>query len=800
MRPSVDGCILQNYLIPFRILAHSMSNTPMSFFQKTLADIGITEESNTIQITNFTNAQDPTDKVETVHHFFTEDKETGDVFIHYYTLQGRKYTYRKEGNKWPTDFVRIRKKVPFLNKDTGQEVKYISPSGAGSNPFFYKTIIDAYTQKQKIPTLVVTEGEKKAVAGCLAGIPTVGIPSIHGFYSGDIKGKIHDDLIDLIMVCQVEKIIFLTDADTLVIKYEKDKDLSKRQESFYSAVKYFREGLQFLLDEKKDSLNVYFAHIKTVYKEDGKGLDDLLVKFKDRRDEVIHDLNQFQFSTKFFSSKIITDGKMDKVREYFGLRNEQTFFAQYKEYIGNLEFLYKGRRYEWDGENVKYVRHEDTDKYLRVGADWMKLIKVPNKHGDLEEELLPYKITEITRDYKKYPDFIDNIPRFDSFCNVPSWVEDYKRVVNNCYNLCNPLMHIPKEGAFPTTTAFLKHVFQGKGNIVNGEESCFTGDQFTVILDWLTIIYQHPKQMVPVPILVSKENKTGKSTFLKWLQAIFGSNMAILGNDQFKMKFNAHYITKFIISIDEGFLDVDKKAEKERLKQLATADTAYLENKGMNIQKFPYYGKLIICSNDADNVMKMEDEETRWFVVKVPRISDEDEDPFLEEKMKTEIPAFLHFIRNRKIFHPRVSRLWFKTEWFITEQFKVIVENTRSVLEKEISEFIREMFFTYKVLEMGLPLEWLINKMNNQLKYRVNKTDIKKYLNEKKKMVAENRRSFIPIGFKETMQNTEEVEWDRKTAYGRPYIFKIADWLSPVEQGGIATSNSANDEPEATPF
>ncbi len=142
-----------------------------------------------------------------------------------------------------------------------------------------------------------------------------------------------------------------------------------------------------------------------------------------------------------------------------------------------------------------------------------------------------------------------------------------------------------------------------------------------------------------MPILVSPENNTGKSTFLKWLQILFGTNMVILGNEQFKMKFNAHYITKFIIAIDEGFLEVDKKAEKERLKQMVTADDVYLEYKGMNVEKVDYYGKLVMCSNDADRVMKIDDGESRWFVVRVPVLTEKD--PDLKKKLAEEIPAWL---------------------------------------------------------------------------------------------------------------------------------------------------------------
>jgi len=88
-------------------------------------------------------------------------------------------------------------------------------------------------------------------------------------------------------------------------------------------------------------------------------------------------------------------------------------------------------------------------------------------------------------------------------------------------------------------------------------------------------------------------------------------------NERFKQSFNSHYISKYIIGIDEGFLDVDKKSEKERLKKLATDDRQYLEFKGADTQEIDFYGKIIICSNDADNLMNIEDGEIRWWVVRV---------------------------------------------------------------------------------------------------------------------------------------------------------------------------------------
>jgi hypothetical protein len=291
--------------------------------------------------------------------------------------------------------------------------------------------------------------------------------------------------------------------------------------------------------------------------------------------------------------------------------------------------------------------------------------------------------------------------------------------------------------------------------------------------------------MLPVPILVSPENNTGKSTFLKWLQMLFGTNMCILGNEQFKMKFNGHYITKFIIAIDEGFLEVDKKAEKERLKQLVTADSAFLENKGMNVRRINYYGKVIICSNDADRVMKIEDGESRWFVVRVPVIPPEKKDPDLELKLKAEAEAFIHFIYNRNIFHPRSDRLWFKSEWFITEQFKVIVETTKNRIDRVFEDWIREQFMLYRLPVLRYSMKYLTEVFNDPKtsKYKIDGIELKNYLVDRKGMTPDVPQRFsIPIGYdvpEEASSLPPKIMY--QSVLQRPYKFVAEEWIKPAE-------------------
>lgn len=702
-----------------------------------------------------------TDRVEKFSYFKLD--ENGNIKICYPSWGFSHMHFKKNGNKWGELVERIRLKNPI--EDNGQIIKYLSPKGLGTPPFLTPTIIKSFDEDLEIDTLFFTEGEFKAFKCSQIGIPCIGLPSIHGFY-GETKGSINGFIEDIIIKCKVKNIVYLTDADTLTVNWAKDKDLSFRPTSFYSAVKNFRNALEPLLDNRNVNLStVYFLHINTSYCETAKGIDDLIVEVKNN-DAIKNDILQLNFANQFFKGFNITDARLRGLYTYFGLSDEQSFFDIYSKFIGNREFVFKKRRYQFDGEKVVYVKHEDAERYMRIGADWFKYVPFLNKHGKLEQDISKWKIGEIMRDYKKFDGFIDSIPKYDGFCSVPGWGENYKRVHHNLLNMFAPLDHETKEGEFPQIKKLLKHLFRGQGNFDNNIE----GDLLTIALDYLTIMYQYPQEQLPVPCLVSPEFGTGKSTFLKLLQAIYGSNMAVLNNEQFKMPFNSHYITKFIISIDEGFLDVEKKAEKERLKQLATADTQYLQIKGVDMMKFNYYGKLILCANDADKIMKMEEGEDRWWVVRVYPIDESEKDPNLEAKMFLEIPAFLHFLKNRTIFHKKETRFWFRKEFIVTEQMKKIVNATKSRLEQEVDTYLHDFFDTYENNEIEFTLDMLIENINRTAKYRISKIDLKYYLKEKKNLIPSMKTKRI--------RKIEDNELMAYTVVGKPYIFTRSEWYT----------------------
>jgi hypothetical protein len=808
-----------------------------------MAELGLTEEQYTFTRTWISRGDSKDDNGVIVtremeqsrdYKLFDAD-EQGNIILRYFNLDGQPYRWTKEDTKQKRDYIRKRL------RDPKGDMKYYQEAGSPQFPFFNPGIIRKYklakegvvgadgVMEGKISALYVVEGEFKSYQAYTLDVDIVGLPSIHGFYNGDVKGKLHEDLQELIITCKVDKIIFLVDADLLTVKWEDAKDLAKRPSNFYGSIKAFRESLQLLIDDEGIPLNyVYFMHLKTeLLKQNIKGLDDLLCTLTAKVPDIIEDLYSLNYAKKYFDGMAILDQNKDvhgRVFRYLGLTDEQEFYKTYRDYIGPREFKFKRKRYQYDQEakEVKFVRHEDADKFMRIGPDWVKVITKLNKYSEKEEEIVPWKISEITRDYRKFPDFLEQVQKYDDFCNEPNWNGAYKRVHEGCFNLCEPLPWKPKEGSIVSSRQFLKHIFQGKGDIILNEnglvekEEAFIGDPFTVALDYLTIMLKHPKHMLPVPILVSMENGTGKSTFLKWMQQIFKSNMCILGNDQFKMKFNGHYITKFIIAIDEGFLEVDKKAEKERLKQLVTADTAYLENKGMNVRKIPYYGKLMICSNDADRVMKIDDGESRWFVVKVPVLKKEDMDPDLEAKLKTEVESWLWFLQNRTIFHPRVNRLWFDPEWFITEQFRIIVETTKNRVDRVFEDWLKEQFLIYRLPVLRFPMQHLAEVFNDPKtsKYRIDSIELKSYLQDRLKMDADvPQRIRIPVGWQIYDDPRMEPTIIYKPILARPYEFHVEDWLDdkqleewkkPVQniEKALVTkmTNEPVSDPDVTPF
>ncbi len=721
------------------------------------------------------------------HHFFEAD-QYGNILINYFTLHGTPSQFRRGKNKWEEKFIRKRILNPSPDT-TGKINKYLSPKGSGLKPFFPPQIIKKYKNKKVIKTLFITEGEFKAFKGAMHGVDIIGVPSIHGFYDNEKSDNdkiktLHYEIEELLKKCKVKNVVYLTDADTMVIKRDFEKEMTNRPLSFFSGAKNFRNAMNIFL-QKGIIEEVYFTHINTSFSDSAKGLDDLMVKHETAIEEIVKDLYLLSKSKAYFKTQCITGKDYNvKLYKYFGLDNVNNFYERYSYYLGIKEFKFKNAIYYYNYEKVIFVRHDDTTKFMRVGGNWFKIISIINKYQEPERDIIPFPKGEIKDDYEQFKGFLKGIPKYDAFTVYPNWIDTYKEEIKGAFNLYAEMFYKPEKGDWSTTYNFLKHIFQGKAFIdKDGEENHIKGDPFSVALDYFTIQYREPTHLLPVPILVSKEQQTGKSTLLKWLNEVYKGNSTILNNEQFKMNFNRHYISKFIIGIDEAIMgadNVEAKKDKERLKQMVTADSAFIEDKGINVKKIPYYGKVLMTSNDAESIMKMDQDDKRWFVVAVPPLDESNIDPDLEIKMKKEIPAFLYFLRNRIPFHKRKTRLWFETKDFLTEQFYKIMASTKSPLEKAIEDAVKEMFFTYELDYINMHPEYLLEIINKTRSRKFQLTQIKDRLKSVYKLDMHKQNRFkIPIAWSQGIGSNENLQF---ADYRRRYhTYIIQDWLSEDE-------------------
>ena len=300
----------------------------------------------------------------------------------------------------------------------------------------------------------------------------------------------------------------------------------------------------------------------------------------------------------------------------------------------------------------------NNNRYIRVGDDYYERIEAVTMHGNLMPVIEKRSRQTLMDDFGK--GFLKEIPKFKTFCNVPNYL-NYEPVVNDSVNLFYPFTHQEKEGQnFDTIIKMLFHIF---------------GEQTEMGLDYLQLLYQKPTQILPVLCLVSKENATGKTSFLEFLEMLFRGNTAIISTNDIEGDFNQHYISKHIIMVDES--DLHKNNTASKIKQMATQKTTFVKGKFQNERKIDFFGKLILVSNDERSFLSIKDEDIRYWIRKVPKL--EEFDPEFNSKIEMELPGFIWFLNRRKLnTETKQSRAWFRVEDIETEWTKKAKEANRS--------------------------------------------------------------------------------------------------------------------------
>lgn len=309
--------------------------------------------------------------------------------------------------------------------------------------------------------------------------------------------------------------------------------------------------------------------------------------------------------------------------------------------------------------------------YIRVQTGYYKKCMQPTVNKEFTELWIPWSAEMLRQDLEASQ--IRKIKKFDGFCCVPDHL-DYKEIVGNFYNLYHRLDARPEQGEPVATLGFIKHIF---------------GEQFEIGLDYLSLLYQRPTQKLPVLCLVSKERKTGKTTFLNFLKMIFGKNMTFNGNSDFRSQFNSDWMNTLIIAVDEVLLD--RREDSEKIKNLSTARNSKVEAKGKDRKETEFFGKFVLCSNNEENFIVIDPAETRYWIRKVPVLPSEN--IHLLDMMAKEIPSFLYYLLSRNLSVPvPLTRMWFSERQIRTEALMRVIRNNRNRLETEMLFILREIF------------------------------------------------------------------------------------------------------------
>jgi len=387
--------------------------------------------------------------------------------------------------------------------------------------------------------------------------------------------------------------------------------------------------------------------------------------------------------------------------------------------------------------------------YLRIGVCYYKIIKQPLASKDQVKKIIPWNGPTITEDHGV--NYKREIIKYDSFCNIPDNI-NYQRVVGNSYNMYEPIDHDIKPGQFEIILSFIRHIF---------------GDQFTFGLDYLTIIWRNPTQILPILCLVSLARNTGKTTFLNFLKDIFGDNMTINTNEDFRNQFNSGWTSKLLIGVDEVLLD--RKEDTERLKYLSTTRSIKSESKGKDKIEQEFYGKFILCANDESDFIKISPNETRYWIRKIPTIANDNIE--LRLQMQKEIPFFLHFLTNRKIETENKTRMWFTREQLYTDALHKVINGVTTKLEKEIKNLIVDQLFISTLDFIHLTpkdLIWLLKTENN---VSVSSTDITNIISEKWGYKPETKSKYYKK-LKLSLTNDGNIDVSYVKGTGRYYTFE----------------------------
>lgn len=312
---------------------------------------------------------------------------------------------------------------------------------------------------------------------------------------------------------------------------------------------------------------------------------------------------------------------------------------------------------------------DDNTRFIRVGNDYLERgFKIDTR----KRKMLSWNKRSkehIIDDYGK--EFLKTIPKFYDFCIVPDH-HNYEQVIAGNFNLYHKVDTEASKGSIKTWETMINHI---------------GGDQSDLLWDYVQLLWQNPLQMLPVLCLVSKEQGTGKSTFGDALSYLLKENLGFYTQTDLNSTFN-NWIA-MTVSVFEEISDTQRAINI--IKAMSTARLATINRKYQQPVTFAPFCKIIINTNSEDSFIKANENDIRYWVIRVPVLPEAGFSPTFLEDLESEVPAVIYFLNNRQLSVPnKQSRMWFSPESLRTEALLNVIKESRTDTEKEVAQAIQD--------------------------------------------------------------------------------------------------------------
>lgn len=389
------------------------------------------------------------------------DEYADEMLILYYDLEGRRRKCVPLKNKSrEVDYSRVRWSNPEAHKDRHDKpIKYQTIAGSKSELYIPQYIRSLYKSRQKIETLFIQEGEKKAEKACKHGIPSIAIQGIGNI--GREKDGLPDEIQYLVKACSVKNIVLLMDSDwnDLKTNLREDDIVEERPANFARALIKFRKYVATLALCGLH-VDIWFAHINKNEAGD-KGIDDLLVNTLKGSEHILNeDIKTAMIAHDGKAEHIdiinVTSFSDSKIRSLWHLDNKDDFFqrhsdrllslksfkfgnAFYKVQDGNIstatEFGTGGNFWSvsYDNKGKKKVSINLLDMLSFLTANGFRTVKhddnrrtfikidsgviIPKNHHEIRRFVMNY-VYKATKDHDVHRCFLETITSRLSIANI----------------------------------------------------------------------------------------------------------------------------------------------------------------------------------------------------------------------------------------------------------------------------------------------------------------------------------------------------------------------------------------------